>query len=785
MQPPDSENQALIKRYQGLVRELILLKTDHKREERLSKLASKVPPLVQAVIKAEVTRLTAFCELGANNSAFAKFPVMEFEHCGILMKLDEIGQKTLSIEAKNFDNQYSVAVYELVMDPAHYNVQIKKQIQQKITNVFTIPSRSFTDINFAEQLAIFPNFKIACSEFERGKECNITSLSRTGMVLDTKRIPAVKFEAENKKLLVFSFPHVIGLNSQPAKINFELVDTHFNKDRSMFETSFRFAANTPLHLINTWQQYIKANMNRLPLQRDLEVQRILQNLERDTIFNNSPWIPVFLGEKDSHLVPLYALKTPKNVEYNEHFCVVKDLPSKPIFQNLITELQAYKETFLLIGGIDAKDNHIQVVATHRQLAKLALVNQFIERLTRSTQLKVVQLRLQPVEATHKKLAFDVNNFTADESPSLNTISHILLCKDVTPLIGHLKVTHCEPFKPFPRAFINDKSDCWPIKVIMASASDRRNKVRYQMNIAAKISIGLFTQFDATLNDLSSSGLKLTLNNLTESTFDASPETVKISIKDINVVSQKYKIISYNPNTGILRLNLPKAEVRNKGQTIQGLVDSNAQYFDHRDLSIKQRNIHHFLWELTIRNLPSVCILVNFDRFSFNRLKTVYHQDNSIDLTPYTARNNTVSMQGFFVEDNATTAKSELLDKILCNNHRDVQVVHLVRNEEQHIIQVKESDFMFGHLRTQISEHLAKNTIDVCVSHISAIRCEDHGTPLTSKRLAQISGIDIDLEEHFKSVQKSYTHVIHLTNISNFHNMLLSFGIYPEAIPCEA
>ena len=235
----------------------------------------------------------------------------------------------------------------------------------------------------------------------------------------------------------------------------------------------------------------------------------------------------------------------------------------------------------------------------------------------------------------------------------------------------------------------------------------------------------------------------------------------------------------------MRLNLPKAEVRNKGQTIQGLVDSNAQYFDHRDLSIKQRNIHHFLWELIIRNLPSVCILVNFDRFSFNRLKTVYHQDNSIDLTPYTASNNTVSMQGFFVEDNATTAKSALLDKILCNNHRDVQVVHLVRNEEQHIIQVKESDFMFGHLRTQISEHLAKNTIDVCVSHISAIRCEDHGTPLTSKRLAQISGIDIDLEEHFKSVQKSYTHVIHLTNISNFHNMLLSFGIYPEAIPCEA
>jgi hypothetical protein len=489
---------------------------------------------------------------------------------------------------------------------------------------------------------------------------------------------------------------------------------------------------------------------------------------------------VFLGQKDGQLLPLYELRTPKNAEYNKDFNVANNLPSKPILKNLIDELLNHKETFLLTGGIDVKENNVKVVATHRQLAKLGLINQFIELATQSTPLSVLQLRLQPIEEQDKNHTFDIHGMMADELSNLNLISHVLFCKDVTPCIGNLKVSKSEPLKPFPRAFIDDKLNYWPIQVIMESASDRRGESRYRMDTPAKVSTGLFSQFDATLNDLSTSGLKLTLHNPNELQLDDPLGTVKVSIKDINVVNQKYEIIHYNQSNGILRLNLPKAAEKTEGQKLQSLLSSNAQYFDPRDLGIKQPNIHHFLWELGIRNFPCAAILVIFDRFSFNRLKTVYHNVQCYDLKPFAAIDNKVPMHGFFTDKDSTDPKSELLDKMLRNNLRDANVVHIIRTKDQHIVNVKEKDFLFGKARNQISNQIAKKTVDVCVSDLSAIRCEDHKTPLTSRRLTQISTKDIDLFEKFKSFQKTYTHVIYLTNVSDFHSVLLSFGIYPEA-----
>jgi hypothetical protein len=70
-------------------------------------------------------------------------------------------------------------------------------------------------------------------------------------------------------------------------------------------------------------------------------------------------------------------------------------------------------------------------------------------------------------------------------------------------------------------------------------------------------------------------------------------------------------------------------------------------------------------------------------------------------------------------------------------------------------------------------------VDVCVSHLSAMRCDEPNTPLTEKRLAQISKIDIEIYKKLKSMQKGYTHVMYVTNVSIFHNVLLNFGVYPQ------
>jgi hypothetical protein len=778
-----SDETVILKQYKVLIDKLIPLQQENRLLEGLNKFSSKLPSRVRNIIKEEVIRLTSLTDASADNSEFARFPILKFKHFGIPMKLDKVGQEILLRETDRFADRYTVGVFESLMSSDSYHSQVKKEQNAKIAKAFKVESQSFKDIDFAEDLAIRPNYTVSCPEFEKGKHCPLASLSRSGIVVITKRVPTIGTDSgsededgsKSDNMFVFAFPKVAGLNDTATAIKFEMLTSSFNKEMSVFETSFNFAASTSKKLIERWNQYLENTVNQFPLERELEIERVLQNLERDRILANSPWIPVFLSEQDGHLCPLYELSTPKNSEYNKNFNVIKNLPSQKIFQNLIKELLVNKETFLLNGTIVGKKVNVNVAVTHRQLAKTGLVKQFIELATQSEQLNVVQFRLHSLDEAHKKVAFDIHDIIPSEYPDLNTISHVLFCKDVTSWIGNLKIDQPEPFKPFPRAIIDDQTR-WPIKVVMESDSDRRSEARYQMDTPAKVSAGLFNQFDATLNDLSSNGIKLTLDNPSKLKFDA---TVKVSIKEIKLRSKKYDVIHFDQSTGVLRLKLPIDEVRIEGQRFLNLFSRNAQYFNHRDLSVKQRNIHRFLWELSIRNQPCASVLITNNRFTVDRLKTVYHKEDCFDLKPFGLLGNEVPMHGFFADKDAIGPKSQLLDNMLRNNLRDAHVVHVIRSKDQRIIFVKESEFLFGKVRNQISEHVSKQAVDVCVSHLSAMRCDEPNTPLTEKRLAQISKIDIEIYKKLKSMQKGYTHVMYVTNVSIFHNVLLTFGVYPQ------
>lgn len=771
------DESLVIKQYKVLIDKLIPLQQENRLLEGLNKFSGKLPSRVRNIIKEEVIRLTSLTDASADNSDFAKFPVLKFKHFGIPMKLDKVGQAILLKETSRFDDRYTVGVFESVMNSEHYQSHVKQAQQQKIAKAFKVESQSFKDIDFAEDLSIRPNFTVSCPEFEKGKHCALASLSRSGMTVETKRAPIIGAESDSPDIeqFVFTLPKVSGLNEKATDITFILGDSSFNKATSVFESVFSFAPNTPKKLIEGWNKYIESTVNQFPLQRELEIERVMQNLERDRILANSPWIPLFLAESKEGLLPLFELSTQKNSEYNQHFSAVNDLPTKQIFNNLIKELQIHKETFLLNGSIERKDTEVNVAVTHRQLAKTGLMKQFIELATQSDKLHVVQFRLQRIDEEHKSVAFDIHDLLHSEYPDLETVTHVLFCKDVSGWVGNLKIDEPETFKPFPRAIIDDKSR-WPIKVVMESQSDRRAESRYAMNTPATIKTGMFSQAEATLDDLSTSGLKLSIANPQNVQLE---DTVKVSIKELKLSGQKYEVVHFNQSTGVLRLKLPNSMLQTEGQRFQRLFSNNIQYFNQRDLSIKLRNTYRFLWELSIRNLPCASILITNNRFAVDRLKTVYHKEDCFDLKPFAALGNVVPLHGFFADKDAKGPKSQLLDSMLRNNQRDAHVVHVVRTKDKRIIYVKESDFLFGAVRTQISEHVANKAVDACVSHISAMRCTEPDTPMTSKRFAQLSKIDIGIYEKLKGMQKGYTHVIYLTNVSTFHNVLLSFGIYPE------
>ncbi|MBT0587821.1 PilZ domain-containing protein [Alteromonas oceanisediminis] len=766
-----SDEALLIQKYKPLIDKLIPLQQENRLLEGLNKFSDKIPSRVRNIIKQEVIRLTSLTDASADNSEFAKFPVLKFKHFGIPMRLDKVGKEILDRETKRFLDRYTVGVFESVMNSEHYQSKVRQEQQEKIVKAFSVESQSFKDIDFADDLAIKPNFTVFCAEFDKGRNCPLAALSSSGMIVETKRAPIVEGEHDT---LSFTFPDIAGLTSKGTQIAFEMGESRFNRALSVFETQFTLAKGTPRKLVERLSNYVEKMVNQVPLQRDLEIERVMQDLERDRIFSFSPWIPIFVAGDAQKFTPRFQLITPTNAEYNEAFVPARDLPGSAIFQRLMSELIEHQETFLLKGIFTRGEQSFNVAITYRDLCKTNSVKQFIELAAQSGSFKVLQCRLRSVSAAHKALAMDIHDMIANDYPELSSVKHILFCKDVTNWIGDLVVAAPEPFKPFPKSIIDDASE-WPLTAVMEQASDRRKEARYVMDSESSIKTGLFTQAPAKLVDLSASGLKLIMSQPQE--FEPS-QTVKVSIKDLKVSNEVYEVAGYNSSSGILRLKLPNENKASNRSRLKRLFSHNADYFSQRDLSRKQRNFHRFLWELCIRNLPCASVLISNNRFTIDRLKTVYHAENDRDLEPFSVLANEVPLHGFFADKEATKPKSTTLDNMLKHDQRDVHVIHVVKNKDQSIIYVKEHDFLYGKTRLQISAHVAQQNVKACVTHLCAIRCNTAETPLTSKRFAQLSKIDIDMYEKLKIMQSGYTHVLYLSNVADFHNILLKFGIAP-------
>jgi hypothetical protein len=393
------DDAIIIKQYKPLIDKLIPLQHENRLLEGLNKFSAKLPSKVRNVIKEEVIRLTSLTDASADNSEFAKFPVMKFKHFGIDMSLDKLGQEILQRETSRYDDRYTVGVFESVMNSAHYQSHIKQEQQKKIAQAFKVESQSFQDIDFGEDLAIRPNFTVSCPEFEKGKHCRLASLSFNGMLVETKRPPTT--ETEDTSKMLFTLPQVSGLSESNIDIAFKLIGSSFNKATGVFETRFIFAESVSDKLKQQWAKYIENSINQFPLERELEIERVLQNLERDRILSNCPWIPLFLSMNNEQLVPKFQLSTPKNKDYNSQFVPSRDLPSEQVFQNLIKELTKFEETFLLIGCIERKDKDIHVAVTHRQLAAANLLKQFVELAAGSEKFRVIQFR--PINVLHLTL----------------------------------------------------------------------------------------------------------------------------------------------------------------------------------------------------------------------------------------------------------------------------------------------------------------------------------------------------------------------------------------------
>ena len=80
--------------------------------------------------------------------------------------------------------------------------------------------------------------------------------------------------------------------------------------------------------------------------------------------------------------------------------------------------------------------------------------------------------------------------------------------------------------------------------------DRRSETRYVIDKPASIKVGLLSSLDARVADLSASGMKLIVPPNSEL-----QKEIRVSVPELKIKGEKYKVVHYQADTGTVRLCL--------------------------------------------------------------------------------------------------------------------------------------------------------------------------------------------------------------------------------------
>lgn len=766
------EEQKIIKQYQALIRALIPYEQENRLLEGLNRFSKRIPSSVRKIVRDEVVRLSSLTDAPADNSAFAQFPVIKFQHFGVDMRLDKVGTHILKTESSFYQNRYTVGVFESITNSDFYQAHIKKEQYKKIVDAFTVETQSLKDIQFGDDIAIAPNFQVACPEFEKGRNFTVAALASETMVLESKRPPRI----EKNKVYAFQMPEVFGANGKDRLLEYRVARLTFNKDTEKYETHFTLSNDDESKVASHLSKYIQGAAYQHPLKRDLEVERAMQDLERDRVLINSPWVPVALKRSGSMLLPVLALFTNANSKQNRGYNSLTAFEGKSNFNALVQELEIFSEAFLFRGTLKTKHGELQIEATHRQLLEYNLFTPIIYLLSREKDMQCFHCRLSAIDKENKKVAFATHDITRGEHSDLDTLSHILFYTDISERITPQALLEPCQLGPVHKDLLADTKR-HKIDFVVEDGLDRRNEPRYNINKPAAVKMGLLSSAEAKLTDISAHGMRLYLSRPEPKAKISA--VVKVSAPDFRIKNERYEVVYYCEKTGLLRLKLPVgAKVE---QAILQYLETNASYFRSKDTARLQRMMQRFVWELAMRHHPSASVLCVANRFLLDRIKTLYIDEDSQDLYPFSQEQNIAPLHGFFADQGESKPKSALLQTILKSKSWQSGVIHCQRKADQKLVYIKENDYLYKSLRQNISLHLSEEKTELCVTRIQARQCDNSVSSMTKKRLAQLSKVDKVMYEKMLNMQGSYTHVIYLSNESALQTALTSAKLKPVLV----
>lgn len=186
-----SESDTIAK-YQPVIKSLLPYANEGRLLQGLNKFTGKLSSSVRKALKSEVERLMSYSYEGADNSSFAAFPVREFKHFGLDMRLDEIGENILEKETKRYFDKYTVGVRESITSSEHYQQQLKIENYRRIVEHYCVDAQSLRDINFGDDIAVLWSEMVDVETNGKIQPYSIASVSLAGLTIESRRVTGIK-----------------------------------------------------------------------------------------------------------------------------------------------------------------------------------------------------------------------------------------------------------------------------------------------------------------------------------------------------------------------------------------------------------------------------------------------------------------------------------------------------------------------------------------------------------------------------------------------------------------
>ena len=763
-----STEQEIIKKHQPVIRALIPYQQQGRLLEGLNRFSSRLNAQSRQVIKEEVIRLTSQTDAPADNSAFAQFPVKRFSHFGIEMTLDKVGTEILKRETSRYMEQYTVGVFESITNSAHYQGLVQRQLREKIIKAFAVQTQSYQDIQFNNDLSVTPNFSVATPAYQNGRTVAVVALSATQLTIACTRSP--KFTSVTD--IPVTFPHIAGLCSATEVIHFDYVRVEFNAASQRHHAVLQLAEQDKQWQA-VFQRYLNRVMLRLPLERDLEIERSMQALDRDRIVQSAPWLPVLMKKDGDRLAPRMVLLTPVNTQRNPAYRSKQLLPGKAALQRILKELNAFNEAFVLRLSITQSDNSsVSLCTTVRQLEKQNLLANFVQLGLEHNSLELWQYRLATISRDSQETARILQDMSHQDHSDILSMGHILYMRSINEALGPLHLLSKPEKAKLPRQYIDNDSH-YPLHFVMNDDIDRRKEPRFRIATDAQIKVSLMNSYAATVRDFSLGGIQLQIHDCHDAIL---PPEVKVSIVDFKLKSQRYKVLDYNPHTGVLRLLAITTDSTSK--VLKKLSSGLSLQSSIENIMLRQSLYFRYMWEVVSRHYPNAALQVITGRQMIHRMKTLYTTQQNNDLHPFAVYNHNAPLHGFFADMGKSPPDSSVLRRLLQQAERYHLAIHCERKTDNKLINLTQVQCFESSLRYKIKQSLENEETQLYVAGIECQKNESINSPMTKQRLALLSRIDLDVYEKLQALQQNYSHIIHIIDLSALLNSFIKAAIVP-------